>query len=131
MASLETCRTVGRCVIQVRNVDAGVEVKIDNPCPTSDACNWSGGNGHALESVSLRLQHYIWTAGLDGRSAHGRILFRDLVDARFARRGKLMKILIVDDEPLARQRLRDLLSDLPDVRIIGEAADGRAACEFV
>ena len=41
-----------------------------------------------------------------------------------------LRVLIVDDEPLARQRLRDLLSDLPDVRIIGEAADGRAACEL-
>ncbi len=41
-----------------------------------------------------------------------------------------MKILIVDDEPLARQRLRDLLADVPEAQVIAEAADGRAACEL-
>jgi two-component system, LytTR family, sensor histidine kinase AlgZ len=46
----------GSVVIQVRNVDAGVEVKIDNPCPPRMPA--TSGNGHALESVSLRLQHY-------------------------------------------------------------------------
>lgn len=41
-----------------------------------------------------------------------------------------MKILIVDDEPLARQRLRDLLADVPEAQVIAEAADGRVACEL-
>ncbi|HRD73831.1 MAG TPA: LytTR family DNA-binding domain-containing protein [Aquimonas sp.] len=41
-----------------------------------------------------------------------------------------MKILIVDDEPLARQRLRDLLADVPEAQVIAEAADGRIACEL-
>lgn len=36
-----------------------------------------------------------------------------------------MNILIADDEPLARERLRDLLSELTgDYRVVGEAADG-------
>lgn len=38
-----------------------------------------------------------------------------------------MKVLLVDDEPLARERLRRLLAELPDCEISGEAADGRAA----
>ena len=40
-----------------------------------------------------------------------------------------MKIqaLIVDDEPLGRERLRKLLQDEPDVEIIGECANGREA----
>ena len=38
-----------------------------------------------------------------------------------------MRILIVDDEPLARARLRGLLSDFPDVELAGEAGDGEAA----
>jgi two-component system response regulator AlgR len=42
-----------------------------------------------------------------------------------------LKVLIVDDEPLARQRLRDLLEEMPAVAIVGEAADGRHACEQV
>ncbi|HDZ79109.1 MAG TPA: DNA-binding response regulator, partial [Gammaproteobacteria bacterium] len=33
-----------------------------------------------------------------------------------------MKILIVDDESLARQRMRDLLTDLGETDIVGEAA---------
>lgn len=38
-----------------------------------------------------------------------------------------MKILIVDDEPLARSRLRDLLDDIGDHQIVGEASNGREA----
>src|SRR5207237_9320077 len=40
-----------------------------------------------------------------------------------------MKIqaLIVDDEPLARERLRKLLKDESEIEVIGECADGRAA----
>jgi len=41
-----------------------------------------------------------------------------------------MRIVIADDEPLARQRLRDLLADIPDAEVVGEAATGREACEL-
>lgn len=41
-----------------------------------------------------------------------------------------MKLLIADDEPLARQRLRDLLGDVGGHEIVGEARDGREACEL-
>jgi len=37
------------------------------------------------------------------------------------------RVLIVDDEPLARGRIRDLLSEREDVMVIGESADGQAA----
>ncbi|MBL1273182.1 MAG: response regulator transcription factor [Oceanospirillales bacterium] len=37
------------------------------------------------------------------------------------------KILIVDDEPLARGRLRRLADDLPGYQVCGEAGDGDAA----
>ncbi|MDE1961092.1 MAG: response regulator transcription factor [Xanthomonadaceae bacterium] len=40
-----------------------------------------------------------------------------------------MKVLIVDDEPLARERLAALLRDCGNVEIVGEAGDGRAALE--
>ena len=40
-----------------------------------------------------------------------------------------MKILIVDDEPLARTRLRDLLEEMNDYTIVGEAANGREALQ--
>jgi two-component system response regulator AlgR len=38
-----------------------------------------------------------------------------------------MKVILVDDEPLARDRLRQLLADAPDVDIVAEAGDGLAA----
>ncbi len=41
----------------------------------------------------------------------------------------MMKILIVDDEPLARERLRDLLGQIDDVEICGEASNGREALQ--
>ncbi len=46
----------------------------------------------------------------------------------------LLNVLIVDDEPLARTRLRELLADLavslPN-RVAGEAGNGREAIEFL
>ena len=44
------------------------------------------------------------------------------------------RVLIVDDEPPARARLRDLLADAPDFAVAGECADGdeavaRLSCE--
>jgi len=41
------------------------------------------------------------------------------------------RILIVDDEPLARERLRKLLQEQPDVEIAGECANGREAVETI
>jgi two-component system, LytTR family, response regulator len=38
-----------------------------------------------------------------------------------------IRTLIVDDEALARHRLRQLLQDEPEIEIIGECADGREA----
>lgn len=42
-----------------------------------------------------------------------------------------MRVLIVDDEPLARRRLVQLLAANPDVEIAGEAKSGREALELV
>lgn len=38
-----------------------------------------------------------------------------------------MKVLIVDDEAPARERLRRLLGQINDIEVVGEAADGAAA----
>jgi two-component system LytT family response regulator len=40
---------------------------------------------------------------------------------------QMYRALIVDDEPLARERIRALLNDEPDVQIIGECANGHEA----
>jgi DNA-binding LytR/AlgR family response regulator len=42
-----------------------------------------------------------------------------------------MRVLIVDDEPLARRRLVQLLAARPDVEIVGEAEGGREALRLV
>ncbi len=41
-----------------------------------------------------------------------------------------MKVLIVDDEPLARSRLARLLNDMDDIETAGEAGSGRTAIEL-
>lgn len=38
-----------------------------------------------------------------------------------------LRVLIVDDEPLARQRIADMLASQDDVEIVGEADDGETA----
>jgi DNA-binding response OmpR family regulator len=38
-----------------------------------------------------------------------------------------MRVLIVDDEPLARQRLRHLLGEIPGTEVVGECGDGTEA----
>ncbi|MEM1115930.1 MAG: LytTR family DNA-binding domain-containing protein [Bacteroidota bacterium] len=42
-----------------------------------------------------------------------------------------IRVLVVDDEPLARQRLTDLLGDEPDTEVVGTAATGRRAVEAI
>jgi two-component system LytT family response regulator len=42
-----------------------------------------------------------------------------------------LRTLIVDDEPVARRRLRRLLRHVPDAEVIAECGDGRAAIEAI
>src|SRR5215207_8583054 len=41
------------------------------------------------------------------------------------------RVLIIDDEPLARERLRTLLQEEPGFELVGEAADGTAGAESI
>jgi two-component system LytT family response regulator len=43
----------------------------------------------------------------------------------------MMRTLIVDDEPLARERLRTLLQQESDIEVIGECTDGRQAVHAI
>jgi two-component system LytT family response regulator len=43
----------------------------------------------------------------------------------------VIRALIVDDEPLARERIRHLLRGVSDVQVVGECRDGPAAVEAV
>jgi two-component system, LytTR family, response regulator len=42
-----------------------------------------------------------------------------------------LRALIVDDEPLARERLRSLLASAPTVEIVGECSNGRDAIDAI
>lgn len=42
-----------------------------------------------------------------------------------------MRVVIVDDEPLARERLRRLMAEFPGYEVIAEAADGEAALDVI
>jgi two-component system LytT family response regulator len=44
---------------------------------------------------------------------------------------KSIRALIVDDEPLARRTIRDLLRDDPEVNVVGECGGGREAVESI
>ena len=44
---------------------------------------------------------------------------------------KVLKALIVDDEPLARERIRDLLQKDKTIQIIGEYASGKEASRAI
>jgi DNA-binding response OmpR family regulator len=43
----------------------------------------------------------------------------------------VMRVLIVDDEPLARQRLRHLLAAIPGTEVVGECGDGTDAARAI
>ncbi|HVR71596.1 MAG TPA: LytTR family DNA-binding domain-containing protein [Vicinamibacteria bacterium] len=42
-----------------------------------------------------------------------------------------LRVLVVDDEPLARHRIEDLLRDEPDVEVVGTSEDGLEAVETI
>jgi DNA-binding response OmpR family regulator len=42
-----------------------------------------------------------------------------------------LRVLIVDDEPLARQRLRHLLAEIPGTEVVGECGDGADAARAI
>lgn len=43
----------------------------------------------------------------------------------------IARVLIVDDEPLARDRIREMLKDYPEMEVIGEARNGVEAIELI
>ena len=47
------------------------------------------------------------------------------------RESRVLRVLVVDDEPLGRQRLLDLLEGEKGVEVVGTAADGAAAVEAI
>jgi len=44
---------------------------------------------------------------------------------------EIIRVIVVDDQAIVREGLVTVLSLLPDIDVLGEAADGAAACELV
>ena len=42
----------------------------------------------------------------------------------------MIRALLVDDEDIARERLRQLLGSIADIEVVGEAADGEEAIQM-
>jgi two-component system LytT family response regulator len=42
-----------------------------------------------------------------------------------------IRVLVVDDEPLAREKIRGMAADDPDIRIVGECTNGAEAIEAI
>jgi two-component system LytT family response regulator len=53
------------------------------------------------------------------------------VTHQFAAQAKPLRVLIVDDEPLARQRIQHLLVDMADVSVVGEVDNGAVAIDAI
>ena len=86
--------------------------------------------GVGLSNTRARLRTLYGEAhGFELRDAPGGgLLVRLIIPFRTADSAAMkIRTLIVDDEPLARDRLRQLLQDEPEIEIIGECADGREA----
>src|SRR5262249_39548701 len=68
-------------------------------------------------------------AGSDrgSRAGNGRCRFADTARLRG---GAAMKVMIVDDEAPARDRLRRLLAEIEDCEFAGEAGNGREAVDL-
>jgi two-component system LytT family response regulator len=45
--------------------------------------------------------------------------------------GKPIRVLLVDDEPLAREMIREMLKDDSEVEVVGECVNGREAVEAI
>jgi two-component system, LytTR family, response regulator len=53
------------------------------------------------------------------------------VTDRAASGARVLRVLVVDDEPLGRQRVLDLLDEQAGVTVVGTAADGAAAVDVI
>ena len=86
----------------------------------------TGGAGGGLSNVEQRLMlRYRGDASFPGRGARSGHAYRT--------EDPVMKIraVVVDDEPLARKRLKRMLGAHNDVEVVGEAGDGDSAIETV
>ena len=114
-------RRADRLVLEVQDDGAGLDAHGETR------------EGVGLGNTRARLQQLYGPAhSVEIRNADGGGTLRAPHDAMAAghtgdRNAMTLRVLIVDDEPVARRRLRRLLRGLPDVEVAGESGDGRSA----
>jgi CheY-like chemotaxis protein len=59
------------------------------------------------------------------------MILQTLIVLRYLVRGVCVRVLIVDDQDFIRRGLRALLSEEPDIKVVGQALDGHTAIEIV
>ena len=98
-------------------------------------CRWRGADEHARPAGCDVRSGRNRRGDTEGGWRHDRdraAAVPDVRDAGAERPGGLvMRVVIVDDEALARRRLKRLLGAEPDVEIAAEAADGRSALQAI
>ena len=112
--------------LRARAADGSLTVTVeDSGCPDEAAAPRHSGAGVGLANVTRRLQLCFGPAsGVTVRSGPAGTEAKFSAPLTEAPRSQMIKTLIVDDEPIARQVLREELELFPDVLVAGEAADG-------
>src|SRR5690606_37610070 len=91
------------------------------------AALWIGSRAHAEACARRRARgKRLLPLPHARRSAHPGCRKRRMTGARVMP-GRQLRVLIIDDEALARQRLEDLLREEDGVEIVGTAENGEAA----
>ena len=94
----------------------------DRPAGGVAICHGHGPNSAPLH-CSRRREAHLYAYGRRAEDLRVDRISNDIE----CRRREMMDILVVDDEPLFRAGVNCLLSQVPGLRIVGEAADGRSA----
>ena len=103
--------------------DHDLEVSVDDDGP--DAGPWSPGTG--LHSMSERVAELGGAFQAGPSPSGGRVRACLPLAARMS----VLRVVVADDHPVVRAGLSALLDSLPDVEVVGVAADGRAAVREV
>ena len=118
----------GTLAIRAARADGSLVLEVRDSGPGLDSAAALPRSGIGLANTRVRLESLygarqsLELANHDGFAVRVRIPFSSLMT---------IKVLIVDDEPLARQRLQRLLRTEPDLTLLPACADGRSAVAAV
>ena len=86
------------------------------------------GDFETVQIVRMRLADY---AALIGRYDLACRQYELMLAARPGRAAGMIRVVVVDDEPMVCAHLRTILGSAPDIEVVDEAHDGAAGVEAV